>query len=245
MGIEVNTVPRSIVLIPGYMLDETLWDKFRENLTEEWSVFNASLSGGKTIREIAHALADHLPPKFVLVGFSLGGYIARQLAADFPHRVDALVIIASSLREDTEQQMESKQQAIQALSASTFKGLSRISIAKSLHPRNALDTKLISDIKQMGCRLGYQAFVDQSSLRRTDVPAATIRCPTLVIASANDGLRSMEEASELVAAIPNASLQIFDGSGHMIPFEQPEELAQTIIEWLMVAESHQEGDGIK
>ncbi|MBP2198848.1 alpha/beta fold hydrolase [Pantoea cypripedii] len=236
----MKTYPCSIVLIPGYMLDETLWDEFRKHLPQEWSVFDASLTGGKTIREIAHAIADHLPPKFVLIGFSLGGYIARQLAADFPDRVESLVIIASSLREDTEQQMESKQQAIQALSASTFKGLSRISIAKSLHPRNASDTRLISHIKQMGCRLGYQAFVEQSTLRRTDVPAATIHCPALIIASANDGLRSLDEANELVAAIPDASLQIFDGSGHMVPLEQPEELAQTIIHWLMESESNQE-----
>lgn len=241
----MKTYPYSIVLIPGYMLDETLWDEFRKHLPQEWSVFDASLAGGKTIREIAHAIADHLPSKFVLIGFSLGGYIARQLAADFPDRVESLVIIASSLREDTEQQMESKQQAIQALSASTFKGLSRISITKSLHPHNASDTKLITHIKQMGCRLGYQAFVEQSTLRRTDVPAATIHCPALVIASANDGLRSLDEASELVAAIPDASLQIFDRSGHMIPLEQPEDLAQTITHWLRVSESNQEKVDIK
>lgn len=228
----VNTSPRSVVLIPGYMLDETLWDEFVKHLPDAWSVFHASLVGGRTIREIARHTADLLPQSFVLIGFSLGGYVARQLAADFPDRVEALVIIASSLREDSEQQLKSKRQALQALSAPAFKGLSPRSIAKSLHPRNSSDAALISHIQRMGSRLGYDAFNTQSALSRAGVPAVTIRCPTLVVASAHDALRALEEADELVEEIPNASLQVFDGSGHMIPLEQPRELAATVVRWL-------------
>ncbi|MCS5855868.1 alpha/beta hydrolase [Klebsiella pneumoniae subsp. pneumoniae] len=38
----------------------------------------------------------------------MGGYIARQLAAEFPERVESLVLIASSLREDTPLEAGSK-----------------------------------------------------------------------------------------------------------------------------------------
>ncbi|WP_020559181.1 alpha/beta fold hydrolase [Thiofilum flexile] len=219
-----------LVLIPGFMLDETLWDEFKNYLPEVWPVRHASLNGGQTIKEIAQYIASQLPQQCVLIGFSMGGYIARQLAADYPERVAALILIASSLREDTEQQMQAKQQAIQALSPITFKGLSHSTIAKSLHPDHS-NSELITRIKQMGSRLGYEALVTQSALRRAEVPTA-IHCPTLVIASRYDALRTLEEADELVAALPNASLQVLDGSGHMIPLEQPEELAATIIDWL-------------
>ncbi|WGL17391.1 alpha/beta hydrolase [Microbulbifer bruguierae] len=228
----MDTSSCPVVLIPGFMLDESLWDDFRNHLPENWVVVNASLSGGQTISEIARHIAEHAPERFLLIGFSLGGYIARQLAADYPERVGALVIVASSLREDTEQQTKLKQQAINALSDARFKGLSNSTIANSLHPHRAADTDLISRIKQMGNRLGYKALAIQSVLDRSGVPTETIACPTLVVASTSDALRSLDEAQELVRAIPNASLQIIDDAGHMIPLERPRELAATIVHWL-------------
>jgi pimeloyl-ACP methyl ester carboxylesterase len=84
-----------------------------------------------------------------------------------------------------------------------------------------------------GLSLGMQG--EQSVLRRADVPTDTIHCPTLVVASTHDAMRSLEEANELVRAIPDASLQLFDGSGHMIPLEQPQKLVATVVSWLDMA----------
>jgi pimeloyl-ACP methyl ester carboxylesterase len=42
----------------------------------------------------------------------------------------------------------------------------------------------------------------------------------------------MKEAEELVEAIPYASLRIILDCGHMIPLEQPRELARIIVEWI-------------
>ena len=227
-----NPQPTSLVLIPGFMLDETLWDDFCPLLPDNWKVSRTTLAGGNTIKEIAQRIAEQSPERFVLIGFSLGGYVARQLAADFPERVSALVIIASSLREDTEQQAKAKLEAVRALSASTFNGLSSKSIAASLHPRRASDAQLISRIRAMGSRLGYEAFATQSGLRRADVPTDSIHCPTLIVASTHDALRPMEETNELANVMPGASLRLFHDSGHMIPLEQPQELAAVVIDWL-------------
>ena len=228
----MNRLSPSVALIPGFMLDETLWNEFQEYLPKDWSVNAASLGDGPTIPDMARHIADSLPQRFVLIGFSLGGYIARQLAADFPERVEALILVASSLREDTEQQKKIKMQAVQALTPDRFRGLSNSTIAHSLHPDNASDKTLVSTIKEMSRRLGYQALATQSALDRSQVPASTIDCPTLVIASPNDALRSLQEANELVAGIPGAELQVIEDCGHMIPLEQPRALAETITRWL-------------
>ena len=44
----MNTPPRSVVLIPGFMLNETLWDEFGRHLPEDWEICHASLAGGQT-----------------------------------------------------------------------------------------------------------------------------------------------------------------------------------------------------
>ena len=227
-----NSQPASLVLIPGFMLDETLWNDFCPLLPNHWKVLRTTLAGGNTIKEIAQHIAEQSPERFVLIGFSLGGYVARQLAADYPERVSALVLIATSLREDTEQQAKAKLEAVRALSASTFNGLSSKSIAVSLHPRRASDASLISRIRAMGSRLGYEAFATQSGLRRADVPTDSIHCPTLIIASTHDALRPKEETNELANAMPAASVHLFHESGHMIPLEQPQDLAAVVIDWL-------------
>jgi len=232
----VNKSPKTtscpVALTPGFMLDETLWSAFRKHLPTDWLTLDAPLYGGQTIPEMARYIADNLPQRFVLIGFSLGGYIARQVAADYPERVKALILVASSLREDTEEQRKTKLQAVQALTPDRFRGLSNSAIARSLHPDRASDTALVDYIKEMSRRLGYKTLATQSALDRAEVPASTIQCPTLVIASTNDALRSREEADELVEAIPDAALKVIEDSGHMIPLEQPRELAETIVHWL-------------
>lgn len=80
----------------------------------------------------------------------------------------------------------------------------------------------------MGRRLGYEAMVVQSGLRRDRIAAAELRCPTLVIGADQDALRSTQETRELAAAIPGARLEVIDGSGHMLPLEQPAALATAI-----------------
>ncbi|EBU9230703.1 alpha/beta hydrolase [Salmonella enterica subsp. enterica serovar Ndolo] len=230
----MSLTPRTIVLIPGYMLNEMLWREFETYLPANCIVHHASVTGGRNLHDIAQHMSTCLPDKFTLIGFSLGGYIARQFAADFPDRVESLVLIASSLREDTPSEVESKRQSVQSLSPATFKGLSSHAIARSLHPLNASDRDMISTIQQMGRCLGFEAFITQSTLIRQGIPSATIGCPTLVIASEDDAIRSMQEAEELVDAIPDASLRAIKDCGHMIPLEQPEALAITITEWISV-----------
>lgn len=221
-----------LVLLPGFMLDESLWDDVVSRLPSGSPTLCLRLEPGTTTEEIAEAVANAAPQRFVLVGFSLGGYIARKVAELFPQRVAALILIATSLRADGEQQVHAKQNALAVLNAATFRGLSIGSIVRSLHPDRRGDQALAGRIKAMGHRLGYRALVVQSNLQRDRIAASSLTCPTLVIAAAEDPLRSAEETAELVDAIPDASLAIIEQSGHMLPLERPEALAETIMQWL-------------
>lgn len=80
----MNQKSISIVLIPGFMLDESLWDELVPLLPATWKIMKASLLQGETIAEIAQNIAKEAPREFILVGFSLGGYIARSLTEQFP-----------------------------------------------------------------------------------------------------------------------------------------------------------------
>lgn len=221
-----------LVFIPGFMLDESLWKETIQELPAKWQICTANLLTGNSIAEIARAIAEKAPAHFVLIGFSLGGYIARALVEQFPEKVAALILIATSLRPDTLETKQQKLAAIKATSQEYFRGLSSKAIAKTLHPLQMKNNTLIKRIQHMGENLGYAAFVNQSMLSRDDFQSARITCPTLIIAGAQDQIRSQTEATELYHHIPNANLQVIEDSGHMIPLEQPKALATAISQWL-------------
>ena len=72
----MNQKPISVVLIPGYMLDESLWNELIDEMPKEWNISRATLKQGQTIKEIAQNIVKNAPESFVLIGFSLGGYLS-------------------------------------------------------------------------------------------------------------------------------------------------------------------------
>jgi pimeloyl-ACP methyl ester carboxylesterase len=59
----------------------------------------------------------------------------------------------------------------------------------------------------------------------------TIQCPVLVVTADQDRLRSMQEAEEMAQAA-NAPLAVLEHCGHMMPMEEPEQLAGVVLSWL-------------
>ncbi|WP_020654871.1 alpha/beta fold hydrolase [Massilia niastensis] len=224
----------SILLVPGYMLDETLWDDVSDRLAPYGPLVHADLRHDSTIDAMARRALDSAPPSFVLIGFSMGGYVAREILRQAPERVRALVLIATSTRADSPAQRQRKGVIAKAAPSVSFSGLSRTAIATSLHPKEGNNEALIDKVRAMGVRLGGDTFRRQSVLERAgDLELLhQIRCPTLVIAAAQDRLRSLDESEEMHAAIPGARLVVIEDSGHMIPLEAPERLAGVILPWL-------------
>lgn len=222
------------LLLPGFMADAALWMEVAPALQSSGPITYGDLNEGDSLEAIAQQILARAPARFILVGFSMGGYVARTIARIAPERVPALILVASSSRPDTPQQMKSKAAAIKAIPAGPFRGLSMAAIKASVHPNRAGDTELLSRIREMGIRLGTDVFISQSSVVRPHPSGelAKIACPTLVIAADADQLRSLDEARELEAGIPKATLVVIPNSGHMVPMEQPELLGNAIRQWL-------------
>jgi pimeloyl-ACP methyl ester carboxylesterase len=222
------------LLIPGFMLDHTLWDDLLPLVPAAQPVQFAALAGGDTVEAMAAAVLAEAPPTFTLVGFSMGGYVAREMARMAPARVTALALVATSARPDQPALVQQRVAAARQAAATAFHGLSRGAIRASLHAGRSGDTALIERVRAMGAWLGADVFLRQSAVVRAGDATALgqIRCPTLVIGADGDQLRSIDEARELAAGIPGAELAIVAGSGHMIPLEAPRELAALLNPWL-------------
>lgn len=219
-----------LVLLPGYMLDDALWDAMLPHLPPDLPLHFASLAEGDSIAAMALAVLAGCPQQFNLLGFSMGGYVAREMVRLAPQRVKALALVATSSRADPPLMAEQRGKAARATPLGPFRGLGRAAIAQSLHPANAGNEALLAQVRAMGERLGREVFVRQSLLVRSADTAQLggIACPTLVVHGADDQLRSLDEARELAQGIPGARLQVIAGAGHLVPLEQPQLLAHAL-----------------
>ncbi|WJH39340.1 alpha/beta hydrolase [Aliirhizobium terrae] len=223
----------AMILVPGFMLDADLWRDVEPGLARFGPISHADLSEGATLQDMARRVLAEAPPTFILLGFSMGGYVAREIVRQAPERVTALILVATSARGDSDVQAQRKA-AIARQSVLAFRGLSAPAVVSSLHPDNSGRTDLIERIQAMGQRLGGTTFRRQSLLDRRDERGELggIGCPTLVIAGDRDKLRSRTEAMELHEGIRGSIFEVIANTGHMIPLEAPERFVEVITAWL-------------
>jgi pimeloyl-ACP methyl ester carboxylesterase len=90
----------ALVLIPGFMLDGDMWASFEREMEDFHPVYHADLGQDDSIAGMARRVIAQAPDRFILIGFSLGGYVAREVVRQAPESVSALVLVATSARAD-------------------------------------------------------------------------------------------------------------------------------------------------
>ncbi|MCP3404745.1 alpha/beta hydrolase [Bradyrhizobium sp. CCGB01] len=206
------------------MLDADLWREVRPVLERHGQVFDADTTLDGSIEAMADRAVAKLTGPTIVIGFSMGGYVAREIAYRAPDKVSSLALVATSARGDRGSRHGS------GSDAPRFQRLSRAAVAASLHPDHQTD-ELIARVQQMSARLGNAVFQRQSKMvRHADAHRlAEIRCPTVVVAAASDALRRVTESEVLHVGIVGSSLAVIERSGHLIPLEQPAALVHALL----------------
>ena len=214
-----------VLLIPGFMLDADLWREVRPAVDRMGRVIDADTTRDDTIAAMAARALDQLDGPALVIGFSMGGYIAREMLYQQPAKVSALVLVATSSR--------AKSGPSASIDPARFRHLGRAAVARSLHPDHQTDA-LIERVQAMSRRLGGAVYARQSELSRqgdTD-QLGCIACPTLIVAADQDALRSVAESAALHRGINSSTLAVIERSGHLIPLEQPRKFESVLTDWL-------------
>ena len=102
---------RALVLLHGWAMNLRVFDVLAATLARDFTVLAIDLPGhgrsteaatlahdGWTLERLAAAIAPQLPRESLLLGWSLGGQVALQLALDAPERVAALALVSTTPR---------------------------------------------------------------------------------------------------------------------------------------------------
>lgn len=216
----------TIVFAPGFMTDHDLWRDVVPHFSD-YNIMYADFREGSTLQELAASNLKRCPERFTLMGFSLGGYIARHMLYQAPERVQALVLVGTSTR-------PSGPSVSGPTTSKMFRGMSRAALVRAVHTSRAEDEALIQRMKDMGTRLGAEVFARLSALdRKSDLEDMRgIQCPVLVVTADQDQLRSLDESNEMAEAA-QAKLVVLEHCGHMMPMEEPDQLGRLTSKWLI------------
>ncbi|KAF1034819.1 MAG: Pimeloyl-[acyl-carrier protein] methyl ester esterase [Herbaspirillum frisingense] len=226
---------RNLVLLPGFMLNEHLWDDMRGDLATLGSLTFGDLGRDIGIQAMADAVLQQAPERFVLFGFSMGGFVAQAVALKAPERVLGLALLNTSSRPQTAQESASTKAQLDIAQRTPFKGLTSRALASSLHPARSTDRALLDRLQAMALANGKEVFLRQlQTLRDSNAEQLKqLQCPVLIVASDEDRLRSVEESEEMARQIAQARVEIVADCGHMTPMEKPRELFALIEEWIV------------
>lgn len=218
---------RPLVLLPGFMCDADLWSDMASDLAKLGSVLYGNVYQDDTLEGMAQRVLAESPDKFVLVGFSMGGFVARVLTLMAPERVTGVAFVASSAREYSDAERQRRRQG--AMPGDKPKKANP-GVALGLHPDRERDPVLLNRLRGMQRRLGPEVRARQAALVRRDGYAdlERITCPSLVVACRQDRLRRFDESERMAKHLPHSRFKILENCGHMAPLERPRELAGLI-----------------
>ena len=159
-----------------------------------------------------------------VVGASLGGMIAQELAVLAPERVDRLVLCCTALRSDAFPFPEATVRLMgEAATLAPEVALRRFveNALGSSPPQELVDRIFALRVANPPDPAGWQA---QAAAGTTFAGVeGEIRQPTLVLHGTEDDVVDVRHAGLLAEHIPGARVELIPGAGHLFFWEKPEE----------------------
>ena len=225
-----------LMFLPGLLNDASLFEEQVTALSTLAAVSVADLTRAESIAAMAdEALKEAPEGRFVLVGLSMGGYVAFEIMRRAPERVCGLILLDTSARPDTPESSTTRQ-ALMTLAETDFDAVTEQLLPKLSHPDRVSLPAVRGVIQSMAASLGKEVFIRQQKaiMGRPDSrpTLAKITCPTLVICGREDLITPPEMAEEITAGIKHAQLKIIEQCGHLSTLDQPETVGKLICRWI-------------
>lgn len=188
-----------------------------------------------SIDDIAHIYLELLDTlglsELDIIGCSIGGWIAAEIATKVPDRVRRLVMVGP---------VGVKVGSPDKLDIPDIFAMPQADADKLIYhdpAKSAPDTKAMSDDeltamfrnRETLALLVWEPWMHNTKLRHR---LHRVTCPALFIRGASDGLVSEQYLNAYAALLPNARTQTIAAAGHVPHLEQPEAFASAVLDFL-------------
>jgi pimeloyl-ACP methyl ester carboxylesterase len=253
MYYEVHGEGLPLMMIAGLGANVGWWDpRWTQGLSEEFKtvVFDNRGAGHTEVSDEEYSIALFAADTAALMdamgvsrahvlGISMGGMIAQELAISHPEKVQKLVLCSTSCGGN---KSILASEAVLAALTTDRSALSPEEIARTMIPllvteeflRNNPELAEFAIQQMVKAPISNKAYMGQlKAILNFDACGrlSQIKTPTLILQGKRDILIPPENASILVEAIPNAKLVYFESSAHGL-LEETETVLRTVLEFL-------------
>jgi pimeloyl-ACP methyl ester carboxylesterase len=244
-----------VLLVHGFPLDHTMWTAQIAALSRQARVIAPDLRGfgetplapgdaerGLSMEAYADDLVELLDTiavrePIVLVGFSMGGYVAWQFVRKYVGRLRALVQCDTRAQADTEEARLGRLKMAENVAAWGSGRVAEIMgpklFAPSTFEKKPAVVAAVRAVVERTPPAGIAA-AQRGMAARPDVTRLlpTIKVPTLVLAGELDMISPPAEMKEIADAIPAAEYVVIPRAGHMTTMEEPDAVNEAFAQFV-------------
>lgn len=240
-----STTP--IVFLHAFPLNSTMWAKQRAALRDRKTLApNFPGFGGRPVTEsdldefAKVAIGDMDAAGIdrpVVVGLSMGGYVAFRLHSLAPERVAALVFADTRAVADdeagrakrTDQAMRARSEGLGWLEEAMLPALLGETTRREKPEVVARVSLLMSQASPEGVARALEAMRERPD---STGDLSTIQVPTLVLVGEEDTLTPVSESRRIVEGVPDGRLTVIPRAGHLSNLEAPRLFNEALLSFL-------------
>ncbi|MGE4273391.1 MAG: alpha/beta fold hydrolase [Desulfitobacterium sp.] len=164
------------------------------------------------------------PQNIVLIGHSMGGAIAMDLALTYPEFVEGVILISTG----------AKLRVNPAIFDSLSQGNHPFEIIHALYSPTVSPSQIrqaAEEMENVRTEVYWADFLACDGFNRVEtIPSLCV--PALILCGDEDRMTPLKYSQYLHKSIADSQLKIIPGAGHMCMLEKPEEISQAITEFL-------------
>jgi pimeloyl-ACP methyl ester carboxylesterase len=241
------TADPPLVLLHAFPLDASMWDGVLPGLRGAGLVLTVDLpgfggspvpDGEPSIDVVADAVVGVLDAgghdRAVLVGCSMGGYVALALARRHPERVAGLALVDTKAEADGEEARTNRERIAGAVTGDAGTRALLPMVDSLLGPVTRADRPdLVEAVRgtMLRARQPAVAWAQRAMAARADstdlLPGIVV--PAAVVVGEDDAVTGPDLARAMAAALPDAVLTVVPRAGHLSPVERPDVVAAALV----------------
>lgn len=239
----------TLVCLHGFPFDHTIWDPLASLLQNNARLILPDLRGFGaspvtedvyTMRllaeDVVHLLDRLEIDKVILVGHSMGGYVALAFAQAYPTRLSGLGLLATQAAADSPERRQSRYKAAEAVARKGARVVASDMVNK-LTPRQ----ELLKPIRELILRANPTAIRGalNGMAERPDLTGElkNICVPAVVMVGADDQLLHKDRVETMAQMLPKAWLVEIPHAGHMLMMEDPQAVAAHLRQLISMAQA--------
>ena len=219
----------TLVLLPGMMCDERLFQHMPPHSC-------LPITDHDTVEALAAEVLVNAPGTFALAGLSMGGIVAMEVIAQAPDRVTQLCLMDTNAEAEADHIKALRDPQITKAKAGHLRAVMRDEMKPNYLADGPNRQPVLDLCMDMALDLGPEVFVRQSrALAGRPDQKNTLRGwtkPTLILTGAEDRLCPLHRHTLMADLMPQATLTVIDGAGHLPTLEQPDATRAAVEAWI-------------